>query len=126
MVSVRSTPGMSGWPGKWPSKIGLTSGTVERASRWRAARSKTITRSIISKYSRRIPDESLGRSAGSRNQGRSEQVDDPHSLYTRPKTRFGAGFIGRTNFIEGTAGASEIVFDHFALPKAAVVDGTSL
>ena len=35
------------------------------------------------------------------NQGRIEQVDDPHTLYTRPKTRFVAGFIGRTNFIEG-------------------------
>ena len=35
------------------------------------------------------------------NQGRIEQVDDPHTLYNRPKTRFVAGFIGRTNFIEG-------------------------
>ena len=32
MVSVSRTPGISGWPGKWPSKIGLASGTVERAS----------------------------------------------------------------------------------------------
>ena len=35
------------------------------------------------------------------NQGRIEQVADPHTLYNRPKTRFVAGFIGRTNFIEG-------------------------
>jgi ABC-type Fe3+/spermidine/putrescine transport system ATPase subunit len=35
------------------------------------------------------------------NQGRIEQVDDPFTLYTRPKTRFVAGFIGRTNFIPG-------------------------
>ena len=49
---------MSGWPGKWPSKIGLASGTVERASRCLLARSNATTRSIISKYSRRIPDES--------------------------------------------------------------------
>ena len=35
------------------------------------------------------------------NQGRIEQVDAPHALYTKPKTRFVAGFIGRTNFIEG-------------------------
>ena len=35
------------------------------------------------------------------NHGRIEQVDDPHALYNRPKTRFVAGFIGRTNFIEG-------------------------
>ena len=35
------------------------------------------------------------------NHGRIEQVDEPHTLYNRPKTRFVAGFIGRTNFIEG-------------------------
>ena len=34
------------------------------------------------------------------NLGRIEQVDAPHALYNRPKTRFVAGFIGRTNFIE--------------------------
>src|SRR5438093_11049789 len=28
------------------------------------------------------------------------QVSDPHTLYTKPRTRFVAGFIGRTNFIE--------------------------
>jgi iron(III) transport system ATP-binding protein len=60
------------------------------------------------------------------NQGRIEQVDAPHALYTRPKTRFVAGFIGRTNFVEGTADESDIVFDHFAVPKAAVADGGSL
>ena len=60
------------------------------------------------------------------NAGRIEQVDDPHTLYTRPRTRFVAGFIGRTNFVEGTANAAEIVFDHFAVPKAAVADGAAL
>jgi len=35
------------------------------------------------------------------NQGRIEQADDPFTLYTQPKTRFVAGFIGRTNFIQG-------------------------
>ena len=60
------------------------------------------------------------------NQGRIEQVDEPHALYTRPKTRFVAGFIGRTNFVEGTADGSDIVFDHFAVPKAAVADAASL
>jgi iron(III) transport system ATP-binding protein len=60
------------------------------------------------------------------NQGRIEQVDEPHALYTRPKTRFVAGFIGRTNFVEGTADGSDIVFDHFAVSKAAVADAASL
>ena len=32
--------------------------------------------------------------------GRIEQVDRPHLLYTRPRTRFVAGFIGRTTLLE--------------------------
>ena len=60
------------------------------------------------------------------NQGRIEQVDAPHALYTRPKTRFVAGFIGRTNFIEGACDGGDIVFDHFAVPKGAVPDGQAL
>jgi iron(III) transport system ATP-binding protein len=34
------------------------------------------------------------------NQGRIEQIDPPQVLYGRPKSRFVAGFIGRTNFVE--------------------------
>jgi ABC-type Fe3+/spermidine/putrescine transport system ATPase subunit len=54
------------------------------------------------------------------NQGRIEQVDDPHTLYNRPKTRFVAGFIGRTNFIEGTCNGSDVAFGAFAVPRAAL------
>ena len=54
MVSVRSTPGTSGWPGKCPSKTGLASGPRPSASIRPAARSRGTTRSIISKYSRRM------------------------------------------------------------------------
>ncbi|MGH6673033.1 MAG: ABC transporter ATP-binding protein [Xanthobacteraceae bacterium] len=50
------------------------------------------------------------------NLGRLEQIDAPHTLYTRPKTRFVAGFIGRTNFLEGRIDGEWISFDHFALP----------
>jgi iron(III) transport system ATP-binding protein len=49
------------------------------------------------------------------NQGRVEQVDDPFALYNRPRTRFVAGFIGRTNFLEGTLAGGEIGFPGFAL-----------
>ncbi len=35
------------------------------------------------------------------NHGRIEQVDDPVALYNQPRTRFVAGFIGRTNFLDG-------------------------
>jgi iron(III) transport system ATP-binding protein len=53
------------------------------------------------------------------NHGRIEQVDHPRALYNEPKTRFVAGFIGRTNFIEGTSDGQAISFDGFALPHAA-------
>ena len=53
------------------------------------------------------------------NQGRIEQVDHPRALYNQPKTRFVAGFIGRTNFIEGLSDGQQISFDGFALPRAA-------
>jgi iron(III) transport system ATP-binding protein len=54
------------------------------------------------------------------NLGRIEQVADPHTLYNRPKTRFVAGFIGRTNFIEGNSNGGQIEFGSFALPSAAL------
>src|ERR1700694_557945 len=60
------------------------------------------------------------------NQGRIEQVDDPHTLYTKPRTRFVAGFIGRTNFIEGAANGSDIVFDRFSVPRNALENGAAL
>jgi ABC-type Fe3+/spermidine/putrescine transport system ATPase subunit len=51
--------------------------------------------------------------------GRIEQVDHPRALYNKPKTRFVAGFIGRTNLLEGTSNGHEISFDGFALPRSA-------
>jgi iron(III) transport system ATP-binding protein len=54
------------------------------------------------------------------NHGRIEQVDDPRALYNKPTTRFVAGFIGRTNFIEGTCDGHQVLFDGFALPRSAL------
>ena len=48
------------------------------------------------------------------NKGRIEQIDAPHVLYARPKSRFVAGFIGRTNFLEGSRQGSEVRFDGFS------------
>jgi iron(III) transport system ATP-binding protein len=48
------------------------------------------------------------------NKGRIEQVDAPHKLYARPKSRFVAGFIGRTNFLEGNRQGNEVGFDGFS------------
>ena len=49
--------------------------------------------------------------------GRIEQVDAPHVLYTRPRTRFVAGFIGRTNLLPARWQGGEVGFEGgFALP----------
>ena len=60
------------------------------------------------------------------NHGRIEQVDDPVSLYNRPRTRFVAGFIGRTNFLDGTVDGGRIVFDGFTLPAGLAPEGNNL
>jgi iron(III) transport system ATP-binding protein len=57
------------------------------------------------------------------NRGRIEQVDDPVSLYRRPKTRFVAGFIGRTNLLDGKRDGDRIVFSGFDVPIGCVSDG---
>jgi ABC-type Fe3+/spermidine/putrescine transport system ATPase subunit len=56
------------------------------------------------------------------NHGRIEQADDPVALYTRPRTRFVAGFVGRTNFLDGTVRGDAIAFPGFALPIAGIAD----
>ena len=52
------------------------------------------------------------------NAGRIEQVDAPHVIYTRPRTRFVAAFIGRTNLLEGRLSKDEVGLDGFALKLA--------
>jgi ABC-type Fe3+/spermidine/putrescine transport system ATPase subunit len=54
------------------------------------------------------------------NHGRIEQIDTPFTLYARPKTRFVASFIGRTNFLTGRRDADALVFDGFSVPLAAL------
>jgi ABC-type Fe3+/spermidine/putrescine transport system ATPase subunit len=51
------------------------------------------------------------------NRGRIEQIDDPVSLYRRPLTRFVAGFIGRTNLLDGRRDGNRIVFSGFDVPS---------
>ena len=61
------------------------------------------------------------------NKGRVEQVDAPFALYGRPKTRFVAGFIGRTNFVEGKSNGEAVHFGGFSVSKKALsADGASL
>jgi iron(III) transport system ATP-binding protein len=56
------------------------------------------------------------------NLGRIEQVDDPYALYTRPRSRFVAGFIGRTNFIDASRSGDALVFDGGQVPAASLQD----
>jgi iron(III) transport system ATP-binding protein len=56
------------------------------------------------------------------NQGRIEQVDEPYKLYSRPKTRFVASFIGRTNFLNGTRTGDTASFAGFQVPLAALAE----
>ncbi len=50
------------------------------------------------------------------NHGRIEQVDDPMNLYHHPRTRFVAGFIGRTNFIDATAENGQLNLGGISVP----------
>ena len=60
------------------------------------------------------------------NQGRIEQVDAPRALYARPRTRFVAGFIGRTNLLGGLVRGDDVVFDHFTIGRERFPDGAAL
>jgi ABC-type Fe3+/spermidine/putrescine transport system ATPase subunit len=58
------------------------------------------------------------------NLGRIEQIDAPFELYGRPRTRFVAGFIGRTNFLTGSRRDDGVDFGGFQLPaRALAADG---
>jgi ABC-type Fe3+/spermidine/putrescine transport system ATPase subunit len=59
------------------------------------------------------------------NHGRIEQVDDPVSLYTRPRTRFVAGFVGQTNFLDGRREGGRLVFPGFSVAAAEPADGAA-
>lgn len=54
------------------------------------------------------------------NKGRVEQIDAPYALYAEPKTKFVAGFIGRTNFLTGRANGDAVDFDGFSIPAHAL------
>lgn len=50
------------------------------------------------------------------NHGKIEQVASPFELYNRPRTKFVASFIGRTNFLEARPSGERLEFDGFSLP----------
>lgn len=54
------------------------------------------------------------------NKGHVEQIDVPYALYSNPKTKFVAGFIGRTNFLKGRANGDAVDFGGFSIPGHAL------
>jgi ABC-type Fe3+/spermidine/putrescine transport system ATPase subunit len=54
------------------------------------------------------------------NQGRIDQLDVPLDIYRKPKTRFVAGFIGRTNFIEGHLDGDVVNFSGFKVARSSL------
>ena len=56
------------------------------------------------------------------NQGRVDQVADPFTLYNRPQTRFVAGFIGRTNFVDCVVAGDRMRLAGSDVPAALVPD----
>ena len=54
------------------------------------------------------------------NQGRIDQLDAPLDIYRKPRTRFVAGFIGRTNFIEGHLDGDVVNFSGFNIAKSSL------
>jgi ABC-type Fe3+/spermidine/putrescine transport system ATPase subunit len=60
------------------------------------------------------------------NQGRIEQIDAPYELYRNPKTKFVAGFIGRTNFLSGRTGVDAVDFGGFRIPTRSLAGGGGL
>ncbi|MBU4611529.1 ABC transporter ATP-binding protein [Achromobacter sp. GG226] len=51
--------------------------------------------------------------------GNLEQVDSPWALYNRPRTRFVASFIGRTNLVDGVVRGEHIECEGFSLANGA-------
>jgi iron(III) transport system ATP-binding protein len=54
------------------------------------------------------------------NKGKIDQIDKPFELYCRPRTAFVAGFIGRTNFLEGQLRGDRVDFAGIELPASAL------
>lgn len=60
------------------------------------------------------------------NKGRIEQIDRPFDLYSRPRTRFVASFIGRTNFMQGSLRDGVVDFGGFSVPGSALLSDDPL
>jgi len=56
------------------------------------------------------------------NSGQIEQLGSPHEIYWRPESRFVAGFLGESNFIDGVVSTA----DHDGNIKLTASDGTAV
>jgi ABC-type Fe3+/spermidine/putrescine transport system ATPase subunit len=63
-------------------------------------------------------------------QGRLEQIDTPWNLYNRPRTPFVAGFIGKTNLVQGEVAQGRMrlegLADGIPITSGATAAGTTL
>ena len=60
------------------------------------------------------------------NAGQIEQIDEPYRLYARPRTRFAAEFIGRTNLVDGRSEGGQLHFEGFSVKGETYTDGALL
>lgn len=72
-----------------------------------------------------MTDKPAPQARGPLREGRIEQVDAPRTIYAQPRTRFVAGFIGRTNFLEGQVRNGDVAFEGFSV-KSSLFGGQAL
>ena len=54
------------------------------------------------------------------NRGRIAQIGDPHGVYSAPRTRYVAEFLGNANILHGVADADTVRFEGFAVAASRV------
>ena len=60
------------------------------------------------------------------NKGRVEQIDAPHALYSGPRTRFVAEFLGKSNILRATSDGVSFTFEGFTIPTGRLHAGKAL
>ena len=59
------------------------------------------------------------------NKGRIEQIDPPLTLYTRPRTRYVAEFLGNSNILQARVDGSSLCFSGFDIDRGRIDAGSA-